>query len=138
MVVNNAQIGVRMCRYKIFCNSAITNMAAARKLHVMSDKSNMYSICSYVVKFVLVVHLKLPWRSVTIKLSQAARPRQVVERRTNQRFEYHLCSLHYSPDDENRDGTRNVGVLAFQPPDTSGQPGKILLLLGSLFTKKVK
>jgi hypothetical protein len=49
IVVNNAQLGVRMRRYEIFCNSTITNMVAARKIYVMSDRSNMYSICSYVL-----------------------------------------------------------------------------------------
>ena len=51
MMVNSAQFGVRLCRYKIFCNSTITKMVAARMFYVMSDKSNMYIICSYVVKF---------------------------------------------------------------------------------------
>jgi hypothetical protein len=38
---------------------------------------------------------------------------QVVKRRKNQHFENHLCPRPQGTDDEDRDGSRNIGFLAF-------------------------
>ena len=43
--------------------------------------------------------------------------RQVVEWGVNQYFEDNLCASHLGNDDEDRDGPRNVGLLAIQPSD---------------------
>jgi hypothetical protein len=55
-----------------------------------------------------------------IKLS-VLQPRQLVERRVNQRIQNHLCS-HQGTDDENRDDSRNIGSLAAQIVDASARP----------------
>jgi len=48
----------------------------------------------------------------------------VVERRVNHCFENHLRSRHHG----NGDGSRNIGLLAVQPPEVAATPGKFQLI----------
>jgi hypothetical protein len=53
------------------------------------------------------------------KIFSGKQLRQVVERRVNRCFENHLCPRHQLPDDEDREGNRNFGLLAIRPPDAA-------------------
>ena len=49
---------------------------------------------------------------------------QVDERRAKQRFEKHLCYGYQFPDDDNKDGCQNVGLLTVQTPEATARPIK--------------
>jgi hypothetical protein len=56
----------------------------------------------------------------------------VVEQQVNQRFENHLCFRHDEDrDDDSRDGSRNVGLLAVQPPDAAASQSKLYWIQSS-------
>jgi hypothetical protein len=79
-----------------------------------ADMSFSYYCYWFLFYFSLFHFFKIKDLTPKKKLFPAARTRQVVERRINQRFDYHLCSHRKGTNDKNRNCSRNVGLFAFQ------------------------